>query len=58
MATILGIVAALGLVSALGAVWDRLRKRGGRTLAGRDAERVRAQGMLDYYANVRDSGQQ
>ena len=55
MTTILSILAVLGVISALGAVWDRLRKRRHRRLAPSDADRTRAQGILDYYAKVRHS---
>jgi hypothetical protein len=58
MTTILSILAVLGAVGALGAVWDRLGKRRHRRLAASDADRTRALGIVDYYANVRDSSGQ
>jgi hypothetical protein len=53
MTTILGILAVLGFISALGAAWDLLGK-----LAPSDADRTRAQGTVDYYAKVWDSTSQ
>ena len=53
--TILSILAVLGVISALGAVWARLGKHRHRRLAPSDADQTRAQQTLDYYAKVRDS---
>jgi hypothetical protein len=55
MTTILGILAVLCFIGAVGAVWDRLGKRPRRTLTPSDADQTRAKGTLDYYARVRDS---
>ena len=55
MTTTLGILGALAVVSALGAIWDRFGKRRRRPLQRSDAERARDQGTVDYYANVWDS---
>ena len=58
MTTILGILAVLGFISALGAAWDLLGKRRRRPLTPSDADRTRAQATVDYYAKVWDSTSQ
>ncbi len=58
MASILGIIAVLGFIGALGAVRDRLRKHRRRTVVPSAAARTKAQETLDYYAKVWDSTEQ
>jgi hypothetical protein len=58
MATVIGILAFLSAIGALGAVWDLLKRRRHRPLVPSEADRKRAQGTLDYYEKVRDSSVQ
>lgn len=59
MTTSLGILAALGLVGALGAAWDRFGgRRHRRAVAPSPAAQTQARGTLDYYEKVWDSTSQ
>lgn len=59
MTTILGILAALGLVGAFGAAWDHFGgRRNRRAVAPSPAAQAQAQGTLDYYEKVWDSTSQ
>jgi hypothetical protein len=55
MTIALSVLVVLGAISAVGAVWDPLRKRRHCVATPSSAQQARAQQILAYYEKVWDS---